>query len=87
MGRLGLFVIAVAALVGVFAVANPSSPPAGDAAGAIDEGKLPAGYCDWRLISVAREEGELDDVRSVLGNDAAIDAYRQNTRLSDSPTE
>jgi hypothetical protein len=50
-----------------------------DAAGAaIADGKLPAGYRDWRLISVAREEGELDDIRAVLGNDAAINAYREN---------
>ena len=31
--------------------------------------KIPAGYRDWRLISVAREEGELNDIRAVLGND------------------
>ena len=37
---------------------------------------LPAGYRDWRLISVAHEEGKLDDLRAVLGNDVAIDAYR-----------
>ena len=34
------------------------------------------GYRDWRLISVAREEGALDDIRAVLGNDIAIKAYR-----------
>ena len=54
----------------------PHAAPA-DAAAAIGEGKLPAGYRDWRLISVAREEGELDDIRAVLGNDAAINAYRE----------
>src|SRR5918997_1456373 len=48
-----------------------------DGAGAaIADGKLPAGYRDWRLISVAREEGDLDDIRAVLGNDTAINAYR-----------
>src|ERR1700687_3669315 len=40
------------------------------------EGKLPAGYRDWRLISVAHEEGNLNDLRAVLGNDVAINAYR-----------
>ena len=39
--------------------------------------KMPAGYRDWRLISVAHEEGKLDDLRAVLGNDIAIDAYRE----------
>jgi hypothetical protein len=51
-----------------------------DAAAAIAQGRLPPGYRDWRLISVAREEGDLDDIRAVLGNDAAIDAYRSGTQ-------
>ena len=38
---------------------------------------IPDGYRDWRLISVAREEGPIDDIRAVLGNDEAIEAYRQ----------
>jgi hypothetical protein len=39
--------------------------------------RVPAGYRDWRLISVAREEGSLDDLRAILGNDTAITAYRE----------
>jgi hypothetical protein len=39
--------------------------------------KIPYGYRDWRLISVADEEGNLNDLRAVLGNDAAINAYRE----------
>jgi hypothetical protein len=39
--------------------------------------EIPAGYRDWRLISVAREEGSLDDIRAILGNDIAIKAYRE----------
>jgi len=39
--------------------------------------KIPYGYRDWRLISVAHEEGNLNDLRAVLGNDAAINAYRE----------
>lgn len=38
---------------------------------------IPPGYRDWRLISVAREEGDLDDIRAILGNDVAIKAYRE----------
>ena len=38
--------------------------------------QLPEGYRDWRLISVAHEEGNLNDIRAVLGNDLAIAAYR-----------
>jgi hypothetical protein len=32
------------------------------------------------LVSVAREEGDLDDIRAILGNDVAIKAYREGTR-------
>jgi hypothetical protein len=39
--------------------------------------EIPAGYRDWRLISVAHEEGTLSDLRAVLGNDVAIEAYRE----------
>lgn len=75
------------AVVALAAAQAPRSRPDGEAAGgraaageaaaAISAGKLPPGYRDWRLISVAREEGELDDIRAVLGNDAAIGAYRE----------
>jgi hypothetical protein len=39
--------------------------------------EVPAGYRDWKLISVAREEGDLDDIRAILGNDIAVNAYRE----------
>jgi Cytochrome P460 len=38
--------------------------------------EIPPGYRDWRLISVAQEAGELNDIRAILGNDVAIKAYR-----------
>jgi hypothetical protein len=37
------------------------------------------GYRDWKLISVAHEAGNLNDLRAVLGNDVAIKAYREGT--------
>ena len=80
MKRMVFVLIAVAAVAGVMAATAPSSRPADDAARAIDEGKLPDGYRDWRLISVAREEGNLDDIRAILGNDVAIKAYREGKR-------
>lgn len=40
---------------------------------------IPAGYRDWRLIAVAREEGRLDDLRAILGNDLAVNAARAGT--------
>ena len=72
--------VAVAGLACVVAAQAPTSQPADEtwgAAAAISKGKLPPGYRDWRLISVAREEGTLDDIRAVLGNDVAIKAYRE----------
>ena len=39
--------------------------------------RIPAGYREWKLISVAREQGKQDDIRAVLGNDIAIKAYRE----------
>ncbi|HXN46697.1 MAG TPA: cytochrome P460 family protein [Bryobacteraceae bacterium] len=38
---------------------------------------IPAGYRDWRLISVAHEEGSLHSFAAILGNDIAINAYRE----------
>jgi hypothetical protein len=38
---------------------------------------IPPGYRDWRLISVAHEEGNLNDLRAILGNDVAIKAFRE----------
>ena len=67
-------------LTALLAAMPQSSRSADDGAGAVvANGELPPGYRDWRLISVAREEGDLDDIRAVLGNDAAIDAYRRGT--------
>lgn len=37
---------------------------------------IPPGYRDWRLIAVGREEGKNDDIRAILGNDAAFAAAR-----------
>jgi hypothetical protein len=58
--------------------ATPTYAPAAldESGAALADGRLPPGYRDWRLISVAREEGDLDDIRAVLGNDAALDAFR-----------
>lgn len=41
---------------------------------------LPAGYRDWRLISIAHEADPLNDIRAVLGNKLAVDAFRSGAR-------
>jgi cytochrome P460 len=42
--------------------------------------KLPAGYRDWQMVSVAHEAGSINDIRAILGNDIAMKAYREGTR-------
>jgi hypothetical protein len=42
--------------------------------------KLPVGYRDWQLISVAHEAGSLNDLRAILGNEIAVKAYREGAR-------
>ena len=39
--------------------------------------EIPAGYRDWKVISVAHEEGNLNSLGAILGNDLAIKAYRR----------
>jgi len=76
MKRIALLV-AVAAVGGVIASTAPASGRADEKAAPIFGIKIPPGYRDWRLISVAHEEGNLNDLRAILGNDTAIKAYRE----------
>jgi Cytochrome P460 len=41
--------------------------------------KIFPGWRDWKLVSVAHEAGQLNDIRAILGNDIAIKAYREGT--------
>jgi len=42
--------------------------------------KLPRGYRDWKLISVAHEAGKNNDIRAILGNEVAVKAFRDGKR-------
>jgi hypothetical protein len=77
MRRIVFMLVAVGALAGVVASMAPASGQADGAAAPIFGVKIPPGYRDWRLISVAHEEGNLNDLRAILGNDVAIKAYRE----------
>ena len=81
MRRIALLLVAVVALVGVVAHMAPASGQADGEAAPIFGVKIPPGYRDWRLISVALEEGNLNDLRAILGNEVAIKAYREGNRL------
>ena len=77
MRRIVFVPVAVAVLASVAAYMGPVSGQADGEATPIYGIKIPAGYRDWRLISVAHEEGNLTDLRAQLGNDVAIKAYRE----------
>ena len=67
--------VAVVALTGVVYMAQASGRSDGEADPVFGI-TIPQGYRDWKLISVAHEEGNLNDLRALLGNDVAIKAYR-----------
>ena len=77
MKRIAFLLVAVAAVAGVVASSAPASGHADQAAAPIFGVTIPPGYRDWRLISVAHEEGSLNDLRAILGNDLAIKAERE----------
>jgi hypothetical protein len=77
MRRAVFVLVAVAALAGVVAHVAPASGQADGEAAPIFGVEIPPGYRDWRLISVAHEEGNLNDLRAILGNDVAVEAARE----------
>jgi hypothetical protein len=77
MKRFAFILIAVATVAGIVAFTVHASGHADEEAAPIFGVKIPPGYRDWRLISVAHEAGNLNDFRAILGNDIAIKAYRE----------
>ena len=74
MKRIVFLLIAIATFAGATALqtgrANQESDP-------VFVTEIPQGYRDWKLVSVAHEEGNLNDIRAILGNDVAIATYRE----------
>jgi Cytochrome P460 len=79
MRRMVVVLVAGVALAGVVASMTPASGQADGEAAPIFGVTIPPGYRDWRVISVAHEEGNLNDLRAILGNDVAIKASREGT--------
>ncbi len=77
MKKMIFLLTAVAVLAGLVGFTASASRHADKEAGSIFVKTIPPGYRDWRLISVAREEGNLNDIRAILGNDIAINSYRE----------
>ena len=77
MKRITVLLAAVATLMGVVVfTAITSRRSTAQEAAPVFVTKIPSGYRDWKVVSVAHEEGDLNDIRAILGNDAAIKAYR-----------
>jgi len=79
MKRTVFALVAVAAVAGVVAYIGPAYGQANGEAAPVFVNQIPKGYRDWRLISVAHEEGNLNSFAAVLGNDVALKAYREGT--------
>ncbi|MDR3721709.1 MAG: cytochrome P460 family protein [Candidatus Acidoferrales bacterium] len=76
MRRIAFWLVAFASVAGVLASTTPTSGHADEETAPIFVTNIPPGYRDWRLISLAHEEGNLHSFAAILGNDVAIKAYR-----------
>ena len=79
MGRICSYLIGVAMASGTVTFMASASARAARDTSPIFITKIPAGYRDWKLISVAHEEANLNSFAAVLGNDVATKAYREGT--------
>lgn len=78
MKRIVFLLVAMATVTGVVVFTTTTSRRVtAQEAAPIFVKKIPSGYRDWRVVSVAHEAGNLNDIRAVLGNDIAIKAYRE----------
>ena len=77
--RIGLLIGTAATVALVIVSIVPETGHADQRATPIFVKEIPPGYREWRLISVAHEEGDLHSFAAVLGNDVAIKAYREGT--------
>jgi len=77
MKRIAFFLVSVATVGGVVAFSATASRHSDQVAAPIFVTEIPPGYRDWKFISVAHEEGNLNSFASILGNDIAIRAYRE----------
>jgi hypothetical protein len=79
MKRIAFVLVVVATVAGIAALKARAAGQTDGGAAPIFGVKIPPGYRDWKVISVAHEAGNLNDLRAVLGNDIAIKAYREQS--------
>jgi hypothetical protein len=76
MKRFTFFLVAAATMAGLVTLIAPA-PGHADGQSAPYVTDIPHGYRDWRWISSAHEAGNLNSLGAVLGNEVAINAYRE----------
>jgi hypothetical protein len=77
MRRIALISIAVATWVVTDVSAAPPAESSEPAAAPVYGIRIPSGYRDWTVISVATVGGAQNDLRVKLGNSIAVKAYRE----------
>jgi hypothetical protein len=77
MTRLTFLLVAVGTIAGLVTLIGHVPGQAGGQPAAPYVTEIPHGYRDWRWVSSAHEAGNLNSLGAVLGNDAAIKAYRE----------
>jgi hypothetical protein len=77
--RIVFLFVAGAVLAGAVAFRAPVTGYANDDATPVYVTKIPSGFREWKLISVAHEEGNLHSFAAMLGNDVAFKAFRDGT--------
>jgi hypothetical protein len=77
MRRIFVIAVTVFALAGVATYLPGASANTDGEAAPVFGIKIFPGYRDWKLISVAHEAGNLNDIRAILGNDIAVKSYRE----------
>jgi hypothetical protein len=75
--RIIFALIVITAIAGVVGYSGPAYGQGTQEGAPIFVKEIPAGYRDWKVISVAQEEGNLNSLGVILGNDLAIRAYRE----------
>jgi hypothetical protein len=67
MKQVTLLVLAVTTLAATVVFTARASRPTNQDAAPIFVTEIPKGYRDWKLVSVAHEEGNLNDIRANPG--------------------
>ena len=83
MTRFGLVLSGVAAVLAAVSITSAALSTPGPVRAAVSPIygiAIPEGYRGWELIAPALEDAPFDELRVVLGNPIAVDAFRRGIR-------